>query len=336
MAIYKRKNVWWASYKDPNGNRIQRSLGTKIHEDAERAYAEIVKNVWDVKRTGKKESRTWQEAVVRFLKEKGHKKSLATDIARLKILHRYLHGLYLEQITLDKVNQLKEDYLSTGVKHSTANRVLALLRSVLRAAKNDWEWLDKIPAIRLLPEPTRRIRWLKPEELNRLLAELPEHLSDMALFSVATGLRDSNVTGLKWDQVDLQRSVAWVYGDESKNGEALAIPLNQNAVEIIRRQLGKHMVYVFTYNGEKVARANNSAWRKALVRAGIKDFRWHDLRHCFASYHVMAGTPTYKLKELGGWKSEQMVRRYAHLSAEHLAEYAGNSVTFLLHKGKTD
>ncbi|MCY4419644.1 MAG: tyrosine-type recombinase/integrase, partial [Gammaproteobacteria bacterium] len=78
----------------------------------------------------------------------------------------------------------------------------------------------------------------------------------------------------------------------------------------------------FTYKGLPVTKANNHAWRKALVRAGIEDFRWHDLRHTWASWHVQQGTPLYVLQELGGWSSYAMVRRYAHLSVKHLAEYA--------------
>ena len=80
--------------------------------------------------------------------------------------------------------------------------------------------------------------------------------------------------------------------------------------------------HVFTYDGEPVTRANNHAWRKALKRAGIENFRWHDLRHTWASWHVQAGTPLHVLQELGGWHSHEMVQRYAHLSADQLSEYA--------------
>jgi len=71
-----------------------------------------------------------------------------------------------------------------------------------------------------------------------------------------------------------------------------------------------------------VAKANNHAWRKALVKAGIENFRWHDLRHTWASCHVQQGTPQHVLQEMDGWSDYKMVRRYAHLSVEHLAEYA--------------
>ncbi len=77
-----------------------------------------------------------------------------------------------------------------------------------------------------------------------------------------------------------------------------------------------------SYRGKSVKQVNTRAWKQALKRAGIENFRWHDLRHTWASWHVQAGTPLHVLQELGGWESVEMVRRYAHLSSEHLAEYA--------------
>lgn len=64
-----------------------------------------------------------------------------------------------------------------------------------------------------------------------------------------------------------------------------------------------------------------ATWKKALERAGIRDFRWHDLHHTWASWHVQRGTPLQVLKELGGWETMEMVQRYAHLSADHLAQW---------------
>ena len=107
----------------------------------------------------------------------------------------------------------------------------------------------------------------------------------------------------------------------------IAVPLNDVAIEVIREQIGKNLAFVFTYKGKNVSGCNNHAWRKALVRAGIENFRWHDLRHTWASWHIQNGTPLHILQELGGWSSYEMVRRYAHLSSEHLSEYANNSKT---------
>jgi integrase len=80
---------------------------------------------------------------------------------------------------------------------------------------------------------------------------------------------------------------------------------------------------VFTYDGNPVKQVSTKAWYKALKRAGIEKFRWHDFRHTWASWHVQNGTPLHVLQELGGWETPSMVCRYAHLASEHLAAYAG-------------
>ncbi|MBF0371585.1 MAG: tyrosine-type recombinase/integrase [Magnetococcales bacterium] len=75
------------------------------------------------------------------------------------------------------------------------------------------------------------------------------------------------------------------------------------------------------YKGKPIRQVSTKAWYAALKRAGIENFRWHDLRHTWASWHVQAGTPLHILKELGGWETEEMVARYAHLGASHLKQY---------------
>ena len=174
----------------------------------------------------------------------------------------------------------------------------------------------------MMPKAKRRVRWLTREEADRLISELPDHLAAMTRFTLATGLRQANVVKLEWSQVDLDRHCAWIHADQAKARKAIPVPLNTEAMLMLKRQMGKHSRWVFTYKGKPVTKDNNHAWRKALVRAGIENFRWHDLRHTWASWHVQQGTPLHVLQELGGWSDYEMVRRYAHLSVEHLAEYA--------------
>lgn len=91
---------------------------------------------------------------------------------------------------------------------------------------------------------------------------------------------------------------------------------------VIREQIGKHSTHVFSFRGNSVRQVNTKAWRGALQRAGITNFRWHDLRHTWASWHVQAGTPLYALQELGSWECLEMVRKYAHLVAsDHLLQH---------------
>jgi integrase len=124
-----------------------------------------------------------------------------------------------------------------------------------------------------------RIRSLSRDEFSRLLAELPPHLADMAQFSVATGLRQANVTRLQWRQISLERRHLWVAGNDHKNGRPHSVPLNEAALDVLQRRQGDHPSHVFTYEGNPIVQVNTKAWRNALLRAETHDFRWHDLRH---------------------------------------------------------
>jgi len=224
----------------------------------------------------------------------------------------------IDRELLDRIHSARA---AEGAANSTVNRTMEVIRAVLRRAANEWDWLDKVPRIRMLPEPKRRVRWLTRAEAGRLLAELPEHLAAMVQFSLETGLRRANVTGLEWSQVDLARRTAWIHPDQAKARKAIAVPLSAAAVVVLRGQIGKHSTRVFSFRGNPVRQVNTKAWRLALLRAGIAEFRWHDLRHTWASWHAQAGTPLHVLQELGGWESAEMVRKYAHLSTVHLTEY---------------
>ena len=238
----------------------------------------------------------------------------------------------IDDTLIDEIIEAKKE---EGVKAATVNRILAVLRAILNKAVTKWGWLDKLPSIELLDEGIKRERWLTKEEANRLIKELPPHLADMATFSLATGLRKANVLGLKWRNIDLVRRHAFVSASQSKTRRAIPVPLNEGCVALIRMQMGKHIEYVFTYQGKPVKQCNTAAWRKALKRAEIEDFHWHDLRHTWASWHVQNGTSLQELQQLGGWSSLEMVLRYAHLSSEHLKRAAGRIVTNSLHLPQT-
>jgi integrase len=262
------------------------------------------------------------QAADRWLLLTSHKADHAKDAAKLRWISAHLGGLYLDEVTrgaVEAVAAAKRREASAA----TVNRYLALVRAILRAARDDWEWIGKVPTVRLLPEARRRVRWLRPMEARRLLSELPPHLAAMAAFTLATGLRQSNVSYLRWDQVDMRRGMAWIHADESKSRRAIAVPLNSLAQQVLRQQAGISAEWVFVYRGRPVGRTSTKAWWKALERAGIEDFRWHDLRHTWASWHAQAGTGMQELMELGGWSSMEMVLRYAHLAGDHLKAAAG-------------
>ena len=209
---------------------------------------------------------------------------------------------------------------------STKNRYLALIRAILNRAAQEWKWLDSTPKLTLYREPKKHIRWLKPEEAQRLLDVLAGSyplLHDLAAFSLATGLRQRNVLDLEWEQVDLSRRTAWINADQTKGGQAIAVPLNQTALNVLFGR-PRNSAYVFAQaNGRRLNGISSRIWKTCLKEAGIKNFCWHDLRHTWASWLIQRGVPVAVLKEMGGWESIKMVERYAHLSSEHLLEHAG-------------
>jgi integrase len=150
-------------------------------------------------------------------------------------------------------------------------------------------------------------------------------------FALATGCRAGEILGLEWSRVDLTRKVAWLDHGTTKSGDGRGIPLNADAVAALETTRGQHPRWCFTFAGKRIQQSS-TAWGLAKQRAGIEDFRFHDLRHTWASWHVQSGTSLPELMELGGWKSYEMVLRYAHLAPEKLSSVAGRierqSLTF--------
>lgn len=326
MALYQRtpKGIFYIDITSPNGKRIRQSTGTADKLKAQEYHDNLKAELWRVERLGDKPRRTWKDAVVKWVKETSHKKDHQKDRSKLRWLDQHLGDLHLDQIghqTVERVAEAKEE---AGVSPATVNRYLALIRSILNKACNEWEWIERVPKVRMRREPKGRERFLTPEEARRLLEELPEHLETMGRFALMTGLRESNVTGLMWSRVNLESSqpMIWVDAADSKTDRAIGVPLNPDAIEVLKSQEGKHETYVFTYRGEPVTRTSNSAWYAAVKRAGLEGFRWHDLRHTWASWHAQGGTPLMVLQELGGWASAAMPRRYAHLGVQHTAQHS--------------
>ena len=318
-GIYKRPDsgFWWINATLPNGQRIRQSAGTDNREDAEALLAKLKLDAYRGHHFGIKPQRSWQEAVIRYLDIKRGLRSFK-DLQRIcRLLDPYLGTMALNQINGDVVWRVVQGESKKGNKPATVNRYLATMRSVLRMARDEWQWLDTIPKIRMLHGEVERDRWLTRAEADRLIACCAPHLAALVRYALATGCRASEITGLEWERVDLARSTAWL--NQTKNGTPRGVPLNLDAVQVLREQLGKHPRFVFTHRGEPISwELSNSGWHGALKRAGIQDFRFHDLRHTWASWHRQAGTSCDELKDLGGWKSRQMVDRYAKFATENL------------------
>lgn len=329
MSLYKRRDsrIWWAAIRLPDGSRVCRSTGTAKRQEAQEWLDRLRSDLWRVHHLGERPSYSWQQAVVRWCQEKTHKATADEDRRKFQWLDQFLVGRLLHTITRDEIQAIGEAKAQQSSR-ATANRYLALVRAVLRRAAGAWQWIEKAPTISLYREAKRRVRWLTREEATRLLSALAPHQRQLTRFALATGLRQANVLHLEWPQVDLERRTAWIHADEAKAGEAIGVPLNDEAMAVLSEERGKHPTSVFTYHRRPLKSVNTKAWKKGLKRAGIENFRWHDLRHVWATWHVMAGTTLGELQELGAWKSESMVKRYAHFAPEQLRRAADGLATF--------
>src|ERR1700675_578246 len=203
MSLYRRTDSphWWIKISH-SGTTIQRSTGTEDKAQAREYHDKLKASLWEQQRLGVKPRRAWKEAVVRWLAETAEKATHQEDIKKLRWLDPFLGHLMLDEITLDVIDGIKAEKLKTAGK-STVNRYLALVRAVLLRARDEWEWINKAPKVRLFKEPPERERSITVEQAQTLVRELPKHQRDIVVFALATGLRHSNVVGVEWSHVNL-------------------------------------------------------------------------------------------------------------------------------------
>ncbi|MDQ7089050.1 MAG: phage integrase SAM-like domain-containing protein [Methylococcales bacterium] len=171
---------------------MRKSSRTKVKQEAQQLHDKLKAESWRVGTLGAKPVYTWQQAVLKYLLERENQKSIRTTKQVLRYLDLHLGNKNLNEINKSVIEQIRQHKKSTGVTVGTVNKTLTILRAVLNAAK-EWEWLDNSPAIKLMPDNAIRVRWLTQDQVKTLLNELPEHLEVMVRFSLATGLRESNV-----------------------------------------------------------------------------------------------------------------------------------------------
>lgn len=269
---------------------------------------------------------TWEYASSRWLAARRETKWFRKDQGYIARLNDHLAGMKLAEITAAKVAEVRETLLETR-EAGTVNRIMAVLRAILNLARDEWELISATPRVKLL-KAKERTRFLTPEEAGQLVEALPKRIRPMVLFALATGLRQANVLNLEWSEINIQRRWLAIPGHKMKNGDPFGAPLNEAAISILAKQGRKHPRWVFPVKRDgdfAPMRAIDSAmWKRACGKAGIDDFTFHDLRHTWASWHLQTGTHPHALRELGGWKDDAMVKRYAHLAKEHLASAATN------------
>ena len=209
-----------------------------------------------------------------------------------------------------------ESAIARPLSIAAVQRPLALLRQALRLGRK-LKVLAEVPDIEMEREPGR-LRWLTPEEAGRLLAACQASknpdLADVVELALFTGLRQSEALGLTWNRVDRAQGVLRL--EETKNGERRTVPLNARTDAVLARRWTEGATgYVF---GSQKWDAFRTAWEAAVARAGLTDFRFHDLRHTIGAWLTQKGRTLREVQEVLGHKTIAMTQRYTHLAPAHL------------------
>ena len=328
MGLFKRGSVWWMRFTYQE-KQYRQSTETEDKKLAQRIYdkvrGEIAEGKWFEKLPG--EDRTFREMMEKYMVEHSARNKAPKSHRRDKSLRDHLVGhfgdLTLAEITPSQVSEYKTKRRGEGASPRTLNYELALMSHAFNLAIKEWEWVKENPVAKVSKEKVNNLieRWLTLEEQKNLLASSPKWLQEIILLAVNTGLRQSEILDLKWPLVDLSRKTITIL--EQKNQGKDTLPLNEGALEVLRKRLQVRRgetEYVFhTRNATRITPKNlQQAFHTARKKAGIEKLRFHDLRHTFATRLVQAGVDLYTVQKLGRWKTISMVMRYAHHYPESL------------------
>jgi integrase len=262
----------------------------------------------------------------------------------------------MDSLTVLDVERWRRDQLKTGIQKATVNRAWQRLRAVLGKA-HEWNLIGLPPKVKRLRLDKRgRVRYLSREERARLLAaldarelrrrdersrmnewlrarELPrlaehgaytDHLKPLVLLVLNTGLRRGEALGLTWGAIDFKRGLVHVEAATSKSGQSRDMPMTSEARQVLKclhdqQQPSDEKAHLFTLaDGERLQSIGSKTWDALMGIAKLKDFRFHDLRHDYASRLVTAGVDLYSVSKLLGHSDVAMSQRYAHLAPDYL------------------
>jgi len=328
MGLYKRGTVWWMSFTH-QGQQYRRSTETEDRKLAQRIFdklkGEIAEGKWFERLPGG--NYTFTDLIEKYLKEYSATHKASSSHVRDKSLAAHLLEVFGDQYLLDitpamisayKVRRRKE-----GASPRTVNYELTLMSHAFTLAIKEWEWLSNNPVKKVkkerLPKPIER--WLSPDEEERLLTKSPVWLREIIIFAISTGLRESELLDLKWSQVDTKRKTVTIF--DQKNRDIDTLPLNEKAWSVLMDRMKHRTAHCdFIFPSARNTRIGNRnllrAFYKAMEEAGIQNFRFHDLRHTFATRLVQNEVDLYAVQKLGRWKNVSMVQRYGHHNTESL------------------
>ena len=322
--IYRRGHVWYIDYRSPlNGKRVQKAV-SKSKWMAELALKEIELTIAKGKFLGITEPKKILfeklcDEYLQFSKANKARSSHRRDMTSMQHLLRSFEGILVLEISVADVEQYKNNRRKE-VSPATVNRELACLKHMLNKAVH-WGYLTEYPLrnVKNFKEPPGRVRYLTDIETEILLNCCYDHIKSIVILALNTGMRKGEILSLKWSDVDMKNRNITVR--RTKNNEVRTIPMTDtlyNMLKTMGQQIGEQ--YVFSNEEGKPYGDIKTGFKAALRRAEIKNFRFHDLRHTFASKLMMNGADIGSVQKLLGHKDITMTMRYSHLSNAHLRE----------------
>jgi integrase len=328
MGLYKRGSVWWMSFTH-DGEQLRRSTETEDKKLAIRIFdklkGDIAEGKWFERLPG--EDNTFGDLMKKYMAEYSAVNKAASSHKRDKSLAAHLlksfKDKYLLDITAAMISDYKLERRTEGASPRTINYELTLMSHAFNIAIREWEWLNDNPVRKVKKERVNNVieRWLSQEEEERLLRVSAKWLQEIIIFAIHTGLRQSEILDLKWSQVDMIRRTILI--SEQKNRGVDTLPLNETSIGVLKERHNQKLTQcdiVFpSSNGTRMLNRNLfRAFEIATDRAKVDNFRFHDLRHTFATRLVQSGVGIYEVQRLGRWKNHLMVMRYAHHNSESL------------------
>lgn len=300
--------------------------------DAKRWAAETETAIRQGKHFGIARRRTFTELADKYEAAiTDHLKSMQARIGHLAYWREEFDAHSLDDVTPALIAEKYAAIHKDGARSvATANRYLATLSACFTFAVKECGWIERNPCARVRKgkENAGRVRYLTDDERTRLLKACKESSNPLLypafVVALSTGARQGEVMNLRWPQVDFTRRTILLRDGETKNGVGRVLPLTGEAFDLLRdrakvRDLKDDRVFPVPAEGRGFG-SLRTAWDKALERAAVKDFRWHDLRHTAASYLTMAGIGSMEVAKVLGHKTLAMTARYSHLSPERTVE----------------
>lgn len=324
---------YWASFTDASGKRVRRSTGirksTEGRKEAEALLAKWKLEAHQERQWDKEPSRSFEDVMVQYMHYAGKLKSAESVRLFVRQLRVSFAGRAMETLRGVDIASHIARRRADGVADSSINRELEVLSAAINHCRTTLEWGLPNPVNgRMLKEPEARVRWISHEEARQLLdaarASRSPYLADLLTLALNTGMRREEMLGLEWRRVDFQAGLIHLEGHHTKNGKRRSVPMNKAARSALlaranhRAEHCPDAAWVFCRNnGDRIDDARKG-FLSACAVAGIKDFRFHDLRHTCAAWLVSAGVPLSEVRDLLGHSSIVMTERYAHLAPERV------------------